>query len=133
MTKNSTTDYTAHRKLLQKEIRQLLYAFGDSAAPREDTVSCVEDLLLQYIIGTTQRAHDVAAAGHRRSMINSGQILIAGANTGAAVRVKTEDLLFVLRDDPKKLARAEELLFMNEELKKARRAFELEDQGMAFD
>ncbi len=44
-------------------------------------------------------------------------------------KLRTDDLLFVLRKDPKKHARVEELLFMNEELKRARKAFEIEDDG----
>jgi len=47
-----------------------------------------------------------------------------GAGQG---RLRMEDLLHVLRRDPKKLARLEELLYMNEELKKARKAFDLEE------
>jgi len=44
-------------------------------------------------------------------------------------KLRTDDLLFVLRKDPKKHARVEELLFMNEELKKARKAFDVEEDG----
>jgi len=43
------------------------------------------------------------------------------------LKLRTDDLLHVLRHDPKKLARVEELLFMNEELKKARRAFDIDE------
>lgn len=39
-----------------------------------------------------------------------------------------DDLLFLLQHDPKKLARVEELLFMNEELKRARKAFEVDEE-----
>jgi transcription initiation factor TFIID subunit 13 len=39
-------------------------------------------------------------------------------------RVQIEDLMFLLRKDPRKYARAKDLLIMNEELKKARKAFE---------
>lgn len=42
-------------------------------------------------------------------------------------KVKTEDLLFVLRKDTKKFSRAEELLLMNEVVKKAKKAFETEE------
>ena len=35
--------------------------------------------------------------------------------------------MFCVRKEPKKLARVEELLYMNEELKKARKAFEVEE------
>lgn len=46
-----------------------------------------------------------------------------------SVKLRTDDLLHVLRHDPKKLARIEELLFMNEELKRARRAFEIDEEA----
>lgn len=39
-------------------------------------------------------------------------------------RVQIEDLMFLLRKDPRKYARAKDLLIMNEELKKARKAFD---------
>ena len=42
-------------------------------------------------------------------------------------RPGTEDMVFCVRKEPKKLARVEELLYMNEELKKARKAFEVEE------
>lgn len=39
-------------------------------------------------------------------------------------RVQIEDFMYLLRKDPRKYARAKDLLIMNEELKKARKAFE---------
>ncbi len=42
-------------------------------------------------------------------------------------RPKTHDFLAALRGDPKKLARAHELLAMERELKQARAAFDLEE------
>lgn len=47
------------------------------------------------------------------------------------IKLRTEDLLHVLRHDPKKVARVEELLFMNEELKRARKAFDIEEEAGA--
>ena len=41
--------------------------------------------------------------------------------------MRTEDMLTVLKRDPRKLGRVEELLFMNEELRKVRRAYDIED------
>lgn len=41
-------------------------------------------------------------------------------------RVTIEDLMYLLRKDPRKYARAKDLLIMNEELKKARKAFDEE-------
>lgn len=43
-------------------------------------------------------------------------------------KFRTDDILFVLRKDPKKYARVEELLFMNEELKRARKAFDVDEE-----
>jgi len=46
------------------------------------------------------------------------------ANPGSQaipLKPRTEDLMFVLRDEPKKLARVEELLYMNEVLERARK------------
>jgi transcription initiation factor TFIID subunit 13 len=39
-------------------------------------------------------------------------------------KVTIEDLMYLLRKDPRKYARAKDLLIMNEELKKARKAFD---------
>lgn len=43
---------------------------------------------------------------------------------GRSGRVQVEDIVFLVRKDPKKYARVKELLMMNEELKKARKAFD---------
>jgi transcription initiation factor TFIID subunit 13 len=39
-------------------------------------------------------------------------------------KIQIEDLMCILRKDPRKYARAKDLLIMNEELKRARKAFE---------
>lgn len=44
--------------------------------------------------------------------------------TGRPGRVQVEDLIFLIRKDPRKYSRVKELLMMNEELKKARKAFD---------
>jgi len=44
-----------------------------------------------------------------------------GNQTAAPLKPRTEDLMFVLRDEPKKLARVEELLYMKEVLDKAQK------------
>jgi transcription initiation factor TFIID subunit 13 len=43
-------------------------------------------------------------------------------------RVRIEDFLFVLRKDEQKLARAEELLFRFDDLQRARKAFDTNDE-----
>ena len=44
------------------------------------------------------------------------------------IRLRCDDIMHVLRHDGKKVARVEELLFMNEELKRARKAFDIEEE-----
>ena len=43
---------------------------------------------------------------------------------GRSGRVQVEDIIFLVRKHPKMYARVKELLTMNEELKKARKAFD---------
>ncbi|KAK2710452.1 hypothetical protein QYM36_011845 [Artemia franciscana] len=45
---------------------------------------------------------------------------------GRQGRVQVEDLVFLVRKDARKYARIKDLLTMNEELKKARKAFDAE-------
>ena len=43
---------------------------------------------------------------------------------GKTGRVQVEDVLYLVRQDNRKYARVKDLLMMNEELKKARKAFD---------
>ena len=43
---------------------------------------------------------------------------------GRVGRIAVEDIIFLIRKDPKKYSRVKELLLMNEELRKARKAFD---------
>lgn len=43
---------------------------------------------------------------------------------GRTGRVQVEDIIFLVRKDARKYARVKDLLTMNEELKKARKAFD---------
>ena len=43
---------------------------------------------------------------------------------GRPGRVQVEDMIFLIRKDSRKYARVKDLLMMNEELKKARKAFD---------
>ena len=43
---------------------------------------------------------------------------------GKSGRVNVEDLIFLIRKDPKKYSRVKDLLLMSEELRKARKAFD---------
>jgi len=45
-------------------------------------------------------------------------------DVGRPGRISVEDMIFLIRKDPKKYSRVKELLLMNEELRKARKAFD---------
>lgn len=45
-------------------------------------------------------------------------------DVGRPGRITVEDIIFLIRKDAKKYSRVKELLIMNEELKKARKAFD---------
>ena len=45
-------------------------------------------------------------------------------DVGKPGRIQVEDIIYLIRKDPKKYSRVKELLLMNEELRKARKAFD---------
>lgn len=80
----------------------MMFGFGDDKNPYTETVDLLEDLVIEYIAETTHRAMEIGRTG----------------------RVQVEDIIFLVRKDPRKYARVKDLLTMNEELKKARKAFD---------
>jgi len=84
-----------------------MYGFGDEQVPFTESVDLLEDLVVEYITEMTLKAMEVGKKG----------------------KVHVEDIVFLIRKDPKKYARVKDLLTMNEELKKARKAFDAESYG----
>ncbi|XP_068235185.1 transcription initiation factor TFIID subunit 13-like [Palaemon carinicauda] len=102
-TEASMSSGTGGRKrLFSKELRCMMYGFGDDQNPYTESVDLLEDLVLEFITQMTQRAMEVGRSG----------------------RVQVEDVLYLVRKDKRKYARVHDLLNMNEELKKARKAFD---------
>lgn len=95
------------RGLFTKELKSLMYGFGDDRNPSNDTVAVLEEILIEYIADVCQ----VAGGGSKKA------------------RLSIEDLRRALSRpaDAKKLARLEELLFMQEDIKRARAQFEDDD------
>ncbi|KAG9287257.1 hypothetical protein G9A89_008887 [Geosiphon pyriformis] len=89
--------------LFAKDLSQLMYGFGDVPNPASDTVNVLEEMVIDYITEMCIKASQVA---------------------GTRSKVKVEDFKFLLRNDPKKLARVEELLYMSEDIKRARQSFD---------
>ncbi|KAI6234619.1 Taf-13 [Aphelenchoides fujianensis] len=78
----------------------MLFGFGDSKEPREDTIECLEKIVLTYIEELSKKA----------------------AANGRPERIGLDDLYYFTRRDHKKFARVKELLSMNAELKQARKS-----------
>jgi len=98
----------AKKRLFTRELRHMMYGFGDVFNPVPESVDLMEDLVVEYISEMTRKAMEVAA---KRG------------------KLQTEDLVFLVRKDRKKYTRVLELLRMNEELKRARKAFDLEEKA----
>ena len=90
------------RRIFNKELKCMLYGFGDDKNPYTETVEFLEDLVMEFITDMTQKCMDIGRPG----------------------RVQVEDIIFLVRKHPRMYARVRELLTMNEELKKARKAFD---------
>ncbi|KMZ59482.1 Transcription initiation factor TFIID subunit [Zostera marina] len=106
------TDASLKRKrgFFQKDLQHMMYGFGDDHNPLPETVSLVEDIVIEYVTDLVHKAQDIAP--------KRGKLL-------------TEDFLFLIRKDLPKLHRCTELLSMNEELKQARKAFEVDEEKIA--
>lgn len=91
-------------KIYGKELRCMMYGFGDDINPYTESVELLEDLAFKYINETTRKAIEVGRTG----------------------KITVEDIMYLIRKDKRKCARVKELLLMNEELKKSRKAFDIE-------
>ncbi|KAH8116976.1 transcription initiation factor IID, 18kD subunit-domain-containing protein [Phellopilus nigrolimitatus] len=95
--------------LFSKELPKLMYGFGDDKQVANDSVAVMEEILIEYLVDVCQ----TALASTRKT------------------RLQIEDLRRTLSRpaDAKKLARMEELLFMQEDIKRARKQFEENEMG----
>ncbi|XP_003743164.1 transcription initiation factor TFIID subunit 13 [Galendromus occidentalis] len=96
------TQVTQRKRLFSKELCAMMYGFGDDKQPYMETVDLLEELVIEFITDLCHRAMEIGRPG----------------------RVQVEDIIFLVRKDPRKYARVKDLLTMNEELKKARKAFD---------
>ncbi|MEQ2274939.1 Transcription initiation factor TFIID subunit 13 [Xenotaenia resolanae] len=95
------------KRLFSKELRCMMYGFGDDQNPYTESVDILEDLVIDFITEMTHKAMSIGRQG----------------------RVQVEDIVFLIRKDPRKFARVKDLLTMNEELKRARKAFDEANYG----
>ena len=91
----------------QRELRSMMYGFGDAKQPLAQSVHLMEELVIDYVHSVLHQA-TVACEGRQR-----------GARAGVA-RVKERDLIFALRKDPRRQQRVEDILEVWKEVKAAR-------------
>lgn len=96
----------AKRTTFFKEVRSMMYGFGDVSSPRIDSVEVLHSYLMDYLSLLLTKVHAMAK--------------IKG-------KTKTEDLMYFLKRDRKKYSRIKNLLLINEELKTARKIFECKE------
>jgi transcription initiation factor TFIID subunit 13 len=96
-----STKVMDRKTLFAKDIKALMYGFGDVSNPLPESVEVMDELLEWFIIDLCERAQ-------RKSTFQ---------------KLKTTDFLLALENDPKKSARAHELLALDKELKQARATF----------
>ncbi|KAI8344482.1 transcription initiation factor IID, 18kD subunit-domain-containing protein [Chlamydoabsidia padenii] len=94
---------TVRKGMFAKDLKLLMYGFGDSPNPSADSIALMDDLVIDYI---TEMCQKVSKVSESRG------------------KLRVEDFKFVLRKDPKKLARVEELLYMNEDIRRAKQLFD---------
>jgi len=90
------------KKMFTKELRCMMYGFGDDQNPYSESVDLLEDLVVEFVSEMTKKAMDVGRPG----------------------KISVEDIIYVIRKDSKKFSRVKELLLMSEALRKARKAFD---------
>mmetsp|Transcript_13739 Transcript_13739/g.23606 ORF Transcript_13739/g.23606 Transcript_13739/m.23606 type:complete len:134 (+) Transcript_13739:1-402(+) len=90
------------KRVFAKDLKLMMYGFGDTN-PVPESIDLMEDLVVEFIMDTTSRAMDLA---------------------GPRGKILKEDVMYLIRNDKKKLARVKELLAMDKVLKNARKAFD---------
>ena len=83
-------DMSGRRHMFMKELRCTLYGYGDDQPSYTETVEFLDDLVLEFISDMTQKAMEIGRSG----------------------RVQVEDIIFLIRKQPKMYARVRDLLTM---------------------
>ncbi|KAK9894399.1 TFIID-18kDa-domain-containing protein [Cystobasidium minutum MCA 4210] len=92
----------SRKNLFAKDLPSLMYAFGDDPNPLPESVNVLEEILVDYV---------------------SELCKSAAAHSPNAKKVRLDDLRFALRrpQQSKQLARLEELLYLQEDIARARK------------
>lgn len=112
---------TGRKRLFSKELRCMMYGFGDDQNPYTESVDLLEDLVIEFITETTHRAMEIGRTG--RVQVED-IVFLVWMDCWFCDFVKMYFYVSKVRKDQRKYARVKDLLTMNEELKRARKAFD---------
>lgn len=99
-----------------------MYGFGDDQNPYTESVDIIEDLVIEFITEMTHKYRFKSSVLQLYRTIK--WVFFRAMEIGRTGRVQVEDIVFLVRKDARKYARVKDLLTMNEELKRARKAFD---------
>ncbi|KAI1471564.1 TFIID-18kDa-domain-containing protein [Daldinia caldariorum] len=95
-----------------KEIRALLYAYGDVQDPLPDTVRVLDEIVTEFLEGVCFEASRHAQVAGRQ-------------------KLKFDDFEFALRRNPQYLGRVKSMIEKRQKIKEMRRTFDQEDDALA--
>mmetsp|Transcript_20497 Transcript_20497/g.42997 ORF Transcript_20497/g.42997 Transcript_20497/m.42997 type:complete len:96 (-) Transcript_20497:107-394(-) len=81
----------------------MLYGFGDSDCPLQETLDVVDDIVCDFISSLTKSA------------------VLLSNQKGKGGKITTEDILFLVRKNPRMYFRAKELIRKAKEIENARK------------
>ena len=84
----------------------MVYGFGGDPSPESETLDVLEDVMVEFVSDVLQRA---------------------GTSSSKPGKVRTQDLLYVIRKSPKQWGRAKELLLLKKEIEEAKRTSQTND------
>lgn len=94
---------------MYEDLEEMMYGFGDSWPPNQESVELMEKLVVNYIRNLCSRALEVSDL--------------------AGIKLDKESFMYVVRKDRRKFNRAYALLKANEELKKVQKYEMTEEDG----
>ncbi|PKI83242.1 hypothetical protein MVES1_003049 [Malassezia vespertilionis] len=129
--------------LFHKDLRLLMYAYGDVPNPLPESVNVLEEMTVDFLVDLCLRAEPsvyalgLTASDAATAAIEEGttpSTALAGqpwAMQTFRQRAKLDDMKHALRDDRKKLGRLEQLLYADKMVTEARRIGGIEDVAMS--
>jgi transcription initiation factor TFIID subunit 13 len=105
----------SHRDLFAKDLPNLMYGHGDSREPIKESVELLEDMAVEYV---TDIVHKAMSLVHKRT---TAAAAASASSKTKAEQLTLDDLLYVLRHDPRKYSRVREIVAMQDTIRAARK------------